>query len=140
MPKKTSLKDAKDYIALRLNGDSKKAAALAILGKDDPQTIRTMEQSEAYQVLYNTMANNQKLKMAQELNQLQLKKTKAYSNLLDQGDELLSKAETTEEKLQAMENQRRNLDVQLIEQAQSWNGPDRNKDASDTNFLEGVIL
>lgn len=139
MPK-TSLKDAKDYIALRLNGESKKSAAAKVIGRDDPQTIRVMEQSEAYKVLYNTMANNQKIKMAQELNQLQLKKTKAYSNLLDQGDELLSKAETTEEKLQAMENQRRNLDVQLIEQAQNWNGPDRNKDASDSNFLEGVII
>lgn len=136
--KKTSLKDAKDYIALTLQGTSKKDAALQVLGHNDPQAIRTMENSEAYQILYNTMANNQKIALAKELNTLQTKVVKAQADLIDKGAELIEEASTIEEKLQAHENQRRNLDVDLIERSAAWNSPERNKAAD--NILEGIIL
>ena len=138
MAKKTSLKDAKDYIALTLSGASKKDAALKVLGHNDPQAIRTMESSEAYQILYNTMVNNQKIQLAKELNSLQSKTVKAQAELLDQGSALLNQAQTIEEKIQAQENQRRNLETTVIERASSWNGPDRNKAVDNT--LEGVII
>ena len=136
---KTKLKDAKDYIALTLQGHSKKDAALQVLGKNDPQTIKTMENSEAYQILYNTMVNSHKLMLARDLQSLQLKMVKAQSDLIDQGSALINGATSLDEKLKAQENQRRNLDSSLIERSSTWNAPDRNKGAEDS-FLEGVII
>ena len=136
---KTKLKDAKDYIALTLQGHSKKDAALAVLGRNDPQTIKTMENSEAYQILYNTMVNSHKLTLARDLQSLQLKMVKAQSDLIDQGSALIDEATSLDEKLKAQENQRRNLDSSLIERSSTWNAPDRNKGAEDS-FLEGVII
>ena len=136
---KTKLKDAKDYIALTLQGHSKKDAALKVLGKNDPQTIKTMENSEAYSILYNTMVNNHKLKLATQLQDLQLKTVSAQAELIDRGSQLLDEATTLDEKIKAQENQRRNLDATLIERSSAWNAPDRNKQAEDS-FLEGVII
>lgn len=136
---KTKLKDAKDYIALTISGTSKKDAALQVLGRNDPQTIKTMENSEAYQILYNTMVNNHKLKLATQLQDLQLKTVSAQAQLIDQGAQLLDEATTLDEKIKAQENQRRNLDATLIERSSSWNAPDRNKQSEDS-FLEGIII
>ena len=127
MAKKTSLKDAKDYIALTLSGASKKDAALKVLGTTDSQAIRTME-------------NNHQLALTRELQTLQTKTIKAQAELLDQGSALLNQAKTIEEKIQAQENQRRNLENSVIDHAQSWAGPDRNKDASEASILDGVII
>ena len=127
MAKKTSLKDAKDYIALTLSGASKKDAALKVLGTTDSQAIRTME-------------NNHQLQLTRELQTLQTKTLKAQAELLDQGSALLNQAQTIEEKIQAQENQRRNLENSVIDHAQSWAGPDRNKDASEASILDGVII
>lgn len=135
---KTSLKDAKDYIALKLNGSSKKDAALQVLGKNDPQTIRTMENSEAYSILYNTMANNHKLALAVELQDIQKKALKAQSKLIDQGNQMLDEATTLDDKIKAQENQRRNLESTIVDKAEGWAGPDRNKGAGD--ILDGIVL
>ena len=135
---KTKLKDAKDYIALTLQGKSKKDAALAVLGKNDPQTIRTMENSEAYSILYNTMANNHKLALAVELQNIQKESLKAQSKLLQTGNDLIDQAETLDDKIKASENQRRNLESTIIDKAEDWAGPDRNKAAGD--ILDGVII
>ena len=138
MAKKTSLKDAKDYIALTLQGSSKKDAALAVFGKNDPQTIRTVENSEAYSILYNTMANNHKLALAVELQNIQKQSLKAQSKLLEQGNQMMDEAQTLDDKIKAQENQRRNLETSLIDRAEDWAGPDRNKAAGD--LLEGIII
>ena len=140
MAKKTSLKDAKDYLALTLQGTSKKDAALKVLGHNDPQAIKTMENSDAYQLLYNTMANNHKLQMARDLQSLQTKTLKAQAELLEQGSQLLQSASTIEEKLQAQENQRRNLETTVVERAANWAGPDRNKDVNEASILEGIVI
>ncbi len=140
MAKKTSLKDAKDYIALTLSGSSKKDAALKVLGHNDPQAIRTMEDSDAFKLLRTTMENNHQLALTRELQTLQTKTLKAQAELLDQGSALLNQAQTIEEKIQAQENQRRNLENSVIDHAQSWAGPDRNKDASEASILDGVII
>ena len=138
MPKKTSLKDAKDYIALTLQGSSKKDAALTVFGKNDPQTIRTVENSEAYSILYNTMVNNNKLALAKELETIKLKSLKSASKLLDEGDKLLDEAQTLDDKIKAQENQRRNIDLTITEKAEDWAGPDRNKGADD--IMEAIIV
>ena len=138
MAKKTSLKDAKDYIALTLQGTSKKDAALQVLGHNDPQTIRTMENSEAYSILYNTMANNHKLALAVELQNIQKESLKAQSKLLKTGNDLIDQAETIDDKIKASENQRRNLESTIVDKAEDWAGPDRNKAAGD--ILDGVII
>lgn len=135
---KTKLKDAKDYIALTLQGKSKKDAALAVLGKNDPQTIRTMENSEAYSILYNTMANNHKLALAVELQNIQKQSLKAQSKLLEQGNQMMDEATTLDDKIKAQENQRRNLESTIVDKAEDWAGPDRNKAAGD--ILDGVII
>ena len=98
---KTKLKDAKDYIALTLEGKSKKDAALAVLGRNDPQTIRTMENSEAYQILINTMANNHKVALASQLQDIQTQTLKAQSKLLEQGNQMMDEAETLDDKIKA---------------------------------------
>ena len=136
---KTKLKDAKDYIALTLEGKSKKDAALQVLGKNDPQTIRTMENSEAYQILINTMANNHKVALAAELQNIQTATLKAQSKLLEQGNQMMDEAETLDDKIKAQENQRRNLETNVVDKAQDWAGPGRNKDATD-NLLEGIVI
>lgn len=135
---KTKLKDAKDYIALTLQGKSKKDAALAVLGKNDPQTIRTMENSEAYSILYNTMANNHKLALAVELQNIQKESLKAQSKLLQTGNDLIDQAETIDDKIKASENQRRNLESTIVDKAEDWAGPDRNKAAGE--LLDGIII
>lgn len=135
---KTKLKDAKDYIALTLQGKSKKDAALAVLGKNDPQTIRTMENSEAYSILYNTMANNHKLALAVELQNIQKESLKAQSKLLQTGNDLIDQATTLDDKIKASENQRRNLESTIVDKAEDWAGPDRNKAAGD--LLDGIII
>lgn len=136
---KTKLKDAKDYIALTLEGKSKKDAALQVLGRNDPQTIRTMENSEAYQILINTMANNHKVALAAELQNIQTQTLKAQSKLLEQGNQMMDEAETLDDKIKAQENQRRNLETSVVDKAQDWAGPGRNKDATD-NLLEGIVI
>lgn len=138
MAKKTSLKDAKDYIALTLQGKSKKDAALAVLGHNDPQAIRTMESSEAYSILYNTMANNHKVALAVELQNIQKETLKAQSKLLQQGSQMMDEAQTLDDKIKAQENQRRNLETTVTERAEEWAGPDRNKAAGD--LMEGIIV
>lgn len=135
---KTSLKDAKDYIALTLQGVPKKDAALKVLGHNDPQAIRTMENSEAYSILYNTMANNHKLALAVELQNIQKQSLKAQSKLLEQGNQMMDEAQTLDDKIKAQENQRRNLETSIVDRAEDWAGPDRNKAAGD--LLEGVIV
>lgn len=135
---KTKLKDAKDYIALTLQGKSKKDAALAVLGRNDPQTIRTMENSEAYSILYNTMANNHKVALAVELQNIQKESLKAQSKLLQTGNDLIDQATTLDDKIKASENQRRNLESTIVDKAEDWAGPDRNKAAGD--ILDGVII
>lgn len=138
MAKKTSLKEAKDYIALTIAGQSKKDAALQVLGRNDPQTIRTMENSEAYSILYNTMANNHKLALAVELQNIQKESLRAQSKLLQTGNDLIDQAETIDDKIKASENQRRNLESTIVDKAEDWAGPDRNKAAGD--ILDGVII
>lgn len=135
---KTKLKDAKDYIALTLQGKSKKDAALTVFGKNDPQTIKTVENSEAYSILYNTMANNHKLALAVELQNIQKQSLKAQSKLLETGNQLLDDAKTIDDKIKASENQRRNLESTITERAEDWAGPDRNKAAGD--IMEGIVL
>jgi len=137
---KTKLKDAKDYIALTLQGTSKKDAALQVLGRNDPQTIRTMENSEAYQILINTMANNHKVALAAELQDIQTKTLKAQAKLLDTGNDLIDQAETIDDKIKASENQRRNLETSVIDQATDWAGINRNKDANSSDLLEGIVI
>lgn len=135
---KTSLKDAKDYIALTLQGVPKKDAALQVLGHNDPQAIRTMENSEAYSILYNTMANNHKLALAVELQNIQKQSLKAQSKLLEQGNQMMDEAQTLDDKIKAQENQRRNLETSIVDRAEDWAGPDRNKAAGD--ILDGIIV
>lgn len=137
---KTKLKDAKDYIALTLQGTSKKDAALQVLGKNDPQTIRTMENSEAYQILINTMANNHKVALAAELQNIQTQTLKAQSKLLEQGNQMMDEAETLDDKIKAQENQRRNLETSVVDKAEDWAGINRNKNANESDILDGIVL
>ena len=139
MPK-TKLKDAKDYIALTLEGKSKKDAALQVLGRNDPQTIRTMENSEAYQILINTMANNHKVALASQLQDIQTKTLKAQADLLDQGSQMMAEAETLDDKIKAQENQRRNLETSVVDKAEDWAGINRNKNVNESDILDGIVL
>lgn len=137
---KTKLKDAKDYIALTLEGKSKKDAALAVLGRNDPQTIRTMENSEAYQILINTMANNHKVALASQLQDIQTQTLKAQSKLLEQGNQMMDEAETLDDKIKAQENQRRNLETSVVDKAEDWAGINRNKNAGESDILQGIVI
>ena len=132
---KVKLDDAKKYISLTMQGSTKKAAAAAV--NSDPKTI---ERSEAFKLLHTTMVNSHQLALAKDLQDLQTKTLQKQAELLDQGSALLEQAETLDDKLKAQENQRRNLETTVIERAASWNGPDRNHDASEASILEGVIL
>lgn len=137
---KTKLKDAKDYIALTLEGKSKKDAALEVLGRNDPQTIRTMENSEAYQILINTMANNHKVALASQLQDIQTQTLKAQSKLLEQGNQMMDEAQTLDDKIKAQENQRRNLETSVVDKAEDWAGINRNKDAGGADILDGIVI
>lgn len=137
---KTKLKDAKDYIALTLEGKSKKDAALQVLGRNDPQTIRTMENSEAYQILINTMANNHKVALASQLQDIQTQTLRAQSKLIEQGNQMMDEAETLDDKIKAQENQRRNLETSVVDKAEDWAGINRNKDAGASDILDGIVI
>lgn len=140
MAKKTSLKTAKDYIALTLSGVPKKEAAQKVGVAGDSQGVATIENSEAFRLLHTTMVNNHQLALTKDLHDLQSKVLRAQSDLIDQGSTLISEATSFEEKIQAQENQRRNIESTVIERADSWAGPNRNKDAGESSILEGIII
>ena len=127
---------AREYYDRTTAGEDKQEVALELYGR---KSVKKIEESDEYQMVVSAAAMVEKNELEQELEQAKKRQLKAFSTLLDKGEELMDEAETTDDKIKAQANQRANLATGVVSEAISWNGPDRNQnDMSDV--LEGVIL
>lgn len=117
-------------------GSDKTEAALAVFKK---KSVQSIESSPEYLTIVATASKIEREELRQEIEAIKRKQIRTYSDLLDQGNEIIKSADSIEEKIAAQANQRANLSTGVVENAVSWMGEDRNKnDLGD--ILEGVIL
>lgn len=127
---------AREFHDLKLDGMAEKDAALQVYGT---AKLSSIQETPEFLAVKAAVVKAQQEQLAQDIAHLQSKKVKAYSLLLDKGEELMAEATSLQEKAAAQANQRANLGVGVIEAAMSWNGEDRNQeDLGD--ILEGVVL
>ena len=126
---------AREYYDQVAGGTPKEEASLAIYGKKNC----AVEKSPEYLAIVSAASQVEKQELKKEIEQVKRKQIKAYSTLLDKGEELMEEASSVQEKIAAQANQRENLSAGVITEAISWDGEDRNQnDLGDV--LEGVIV
>lgn len=126
------------YTRTQLNGEPEPATYRELFGTYSRKRLDTLKASKDWQILSSALDQANTLMIQKELSTLQHKKLKAYSDLLDKGAELLN-TDDPDTLFKAQENQRRNLELSVVEDASSWNSSDRNQqDYGDV--LEGIIL
>lgn len=137
-----SLEDVKKYYQLvKLEKKSKEEAAsqLEFRRRHTSDAVKIIENSDLYKMVSAAMDQATRTQLREEMTELKRAKVKAYKSLLDKGEEIMGEAENLEAQLKAQENQRRNLDVDVIERSRDWDGDTRNQqDHGDA--LEGVII
>lgn len=127
---------AKEYYELTKAGKTKEEASLELFGKKNPAKV---EESQEYLAVLSAASALEKAELKKEVEQIKRKQIKAYSNLIDKGEELMNEAKTIEDKMLAQNNQRKNLQTGIVESAIAWDGENRNQnDLGD--ILEGVIV
>ena len=131
----TRLIKAREYYDRTQGGEDKKEVALSVYGRKN----YPVEKSEEYLAIVSAANQVQKEQLKQEIEKVKRKQIKAYSNLLDKGEELMEAAETTNEKIAAQANQRANLSTGVVSEAIAWDGEDRNSQDLG-NVLEGIVL
>lgn len=134
--KKVNLKTVKEYCDLIVAGTPRTKAAKEVFGSTS--ALAKVEESDEYRVLLPAVQDRVRKELNDEVEKLQKKKLASYHKLLDEGNSLIDNASSSKEKMQAQENQRRNLAVPLVEQAESWNSMNRNQEKNDV--LEGIII
>lgn len=126
---------AREYYDQVAGGTSKEEASLAIYGKKNC----AVEKSPEYLAIVSAASQVEKQELKKEIEQMKRKQIKAYSTLLDKGEEMMSEAGTMEEKIAAQANQRANLSSGIVDSAIAWDSEDRNQnDLGDV--LEGIIV
>lgn len=126
---------AREYYDRTVGGEDKKTVALELFGKKGSQIEKTPE----YLAIVSAASQVEKQELKKEIEQIKRKQVRAYSTLLDKGEEIMNEAKTIEDKILAQNNQRKNLQTGVVESAIAWDGEDRNQnDLGDV--LEGVII
>lgn len=126
---------AREYYDRTKGGEDKKTVALELFGKKGSQIEKTPE----YLAIVSAASQVEKQELRNEIEKIKRRQVKAYSNLLDKGEELMNEAESMQDKLAAQANQRANLSTGVVSEAIAWDGEDRNQnDLGDV--LEGVII
>ena len=126
----------REYYDAVKSGTPKTEAAVAIFGRKGTKEI---ENSQEYLAIVSAASIVEKAELKKEVEAMKRKQIKAYSNLIDKGEELMDEATTIEEKMMAQKNQRANLGSGVLDNAIAWDGEDRNQnDLGD--ILEGVIV
>lgn len=126
---------AREYYDQVAGGTPREEASLAIYGKKNCSVEKTPE----YLAIVSAASQVEKQELKKEIEQVKRKQIKAYSTLLDKGEELMNEAKTIEDKMLAQNNQRKNLQTGVVESAIAWDGEDRNQnDLGD--ILEGIIV
>lgn len=126
----------REYYDAVKSGTPKNEAALAVFGR---KTFKKIENTPEYLAIVSAAAQVEKAELKKDIEKLKRKQVKAYSTLLEKGEELMDEATTIEEKVMAQSNQRANLASGVLDDAIAWDGEDRNKnDLGD--ILEGVIV
>lgn len=126
---------AREYYDRTTGGEDKKTVALELFGKKGSQIEKTPE----YLAIVSAASQVEKQELKKEIEQIKRKQVRAYSTLLDKGEEIMNEAKTIEDKILAQNNQRKNLQTGVVESAIAWDGEDRNQnDLGDV--LEGVII
>lgn len=126
---------AREYYDRTQGGEDKHSVSLELFGKK----ATSIEKSPEYLAIVSAASQVEKQALKKEIEQVKLKQIKAYSSLLDRGEEMMSEAGTMEEKIAAQANQRANLSSGIVDSAIAWDSEDRN--ANDLgDVLEGVIV
>lgn len=126
---------AREYYDRTTGGEDKKAVALELFGKKGSQIEKTPE----YLAIVSAASQVEKQELKKEIEQIKRKQVRAYSTLLDKGEELMNEAESMQDKLAAQQNQRANLKTGVVSEAIAWDGEDRNQDSMG-DVLEGIVI
>lgn len=142
MPKPPrNLANLKRYYLAVQDGKSKSDAHKEVFGTASTSAIYKTEHSDDYQFLLVTLNDNTREQIKKELDQVKLKKVRSYSKLISDGDELIEQAKqdgSLDSVAKAQENQRRNLGMQLVQEAEDWAGENRNQQSND--ILDAIII
>ena len=126
---------AREYYDRVQGGEDRALVSMDLFGKKTP----TVEKSPEYLAIVSAASQVEKQELKKEIEQMKRKQIKAYSTLLDKGEEMMSEAGTMEEKIAAQANQRANLSSGIVDSAIAWDSEDRNQnDLGDV--LEGIIV
>lgn len=126
---------AREYYDRVSGGEGKQSVSLELYGKKNAD----VEKSPEYLAIVSAVTKLQREELKSDLEKVKRKQLKAYSTLLDKGEELMDQADNLADKLAAQANQRENLSTGVVENAVAWDGEDRNKsDMGDV--LEGVVI
>lgn len=107
--------------------------------KGDMKSPARLEQSEAYKTVIAYYEDVVKERLKQQVTEIQLKRLRGYSDLLDRGEDLVAEAQTFQEKIQANKNQRQNIGLGIIDNS-SFNFESNNKVGDYSDVLEAVIV
>lgn len=137
-----TLEDAKKYYKLvNVDGMPKKLAAtqLSIKRRNVSDTVKVVENSEVYKLVFSTADQAMRAELKKEVSRLKVAQIRAYKKLLDKGEEMMEQGDSMDAMIKAQENQRRNINMDVIERTSDWDGEGRNKlDHGDA--LAGVII
>lgn len=139
---KPTLEDTKKYYQLVVLDKMEKEEAvkqLSIKRRHYNDVVRLIENSDEYKLVAATLDQANRAQLRDELMELKRAKVKAYKSLLNKGEELMGETGNVDEQIRAQENQRRNLDVDVIERSSAWDGDSRNK-IDHGDVMEGVII
>lgn len=122
---------AREYYDKVQAGEDRKKAA-----KELGVTVN-IEASPEYRNILMAVAELERDQLKYELELAKRRQLRAYNKLLDEGEELMDKAKTTSEKIQAQANQRANLQSGVVDSAMGWT-PDSQAPMGD--ILDGVVV
>lgn len=127
---------AREYYDRVGKGENKKEVALALYGR---KNTRDIESTPEYLAIVAASSQVEKEALRRDIEQVKRKQIKAYSKLIDKGEELMDEAKTTQDKILAQQNQRANLSTGVISEAIAWDGENRNQNDYG-EIMEGIIV
>lgn len=132
---------AKQYYSLvKEEGLPKAEAAQAVVGKNGV-SAGAIERSKEYRAVVDAIEESKKRDLRKAATELRKRQLAAYNSLLVAGQRVLRDAETLEEKLAAQENQRKNLELEIVDRTEnSVAEPTPSAVADAPDILEGVII
>lgn len=119
------------YNRTQIEHEPEKETFREIFGVYTPARMNKVKESHDWELLTTALAQVNRNILAKEMEKIQYKRLRAYSDLLDAGKDLIDDSESVSDKISAQENQRRNLELTIVEDTPTEEFGDA---------LEGIIL